>query len=114
MKPIQKYLCWFHNNTQVTCVPSKDTEEALRGFGITCPLVVVGRGVDTTRFHQNIAQKAYASNGALIPIHVSCCMWVVYHRKEVQLIVESYAAMQNIQQQKTKLVVVGDGRILLD
>ena len=39
-----KYLCWFHNNTQVTCVPSKDTEEALRGFGITCPLVVVGRG----------------------------------------------------------------------
>ncbi|MFV5615544.1 glycosyltransferase, partial [Acinetobacter baumannii] len=33
VKPIQKYLCWFHNNTQVTCVPSKDTEEALRGFG---------------------------------------------------------------------------------
>ncbi|WP_139115159.1 glycosyltransferase, partial [Acinetobacter pittii] len=44
VKPIQKYLCWFHNNTQVTCVPSKDTQEALRGFGITCPLVVVGRG----------------------------------------------------------------------
>lgn len=31
-------------------MPSKDTQEALRGFGITCPLVVVGRGVDTTRF----------------------------------------------------------------
>ncbi|MFH4410512.1 glycosyltransferase, partial [Acinetobacter baumannii] len=29
--------------------------------------------------------------------------------KEVQLIVESYAAMQNMQQHKTKLVVVGDG-----
>ena len=44
VKPIQSYLRWFHNATQLTCVPSRDTEIALREFGVTCPLVVVGRG----------------------------------------------------------------------
>ncbi|MEG2357944.1 glycosyltransferase, partial [Acinetobacter sp.] len=24
LKPIQRYLCWFHNSTQLTCVPSRD------------------------------------------------------------------------------------------
>lgn len=50
LKPIQGYLRWFHNSTDMTCVPSKDTEKALRGFGITCPLSIVGRGVDTEKF----------------------------------------------------------------
>ncbi len=50
VKPIQRYLCWFHNSTQLTCVPSQDTERALRQFGVSCPLKVVGRGVDTQRF----------------------------------------------------------------
>ena len=44
VKPIQRYLTWFHNSTDVTCVPSQYTEQKLRGFGVTCPLVVVGRG----------------------------------------------------------------------
>ena len=42
VKPIQHYLKWFHNHTAITCVPSRETAEALRKFGVTCPLVVVG------------------------------------------------------------------------
>ena len=34
----------------MTCVPSKDTEKALRAFGVTCPLAIVGRGVDPDFF----------------------------------------------------------------
>ncbi len=50
LKPIQSYLKWFHNNTDLTCVPSRYTAQALNQFGVTCPLAVVGRGVDPDTF----------------------------------------------------------------
>ena len=50
LKPIQGYLKWFHNNTDLTCVPSRSTAQALNQFGVTCPLAVVGRGVDPDTF----------------------------------------------------------------
>lgn len=70
VKPIQRYLTWFHNSTDVTCVPSQYTEQALRGFGVTCPLVVVGRGVDTAKFspkHRS-QQLRQQWGGMLIPV----------------------------------------------
>lgn len=110
VKPIQKYLCWFHNNTHVTCVPSKDTQEALRGFGITCPLVVVGRGVDTTRFSpkhhsENLRKQWDADENTRVMLYVGR----LSPEKEVQVLIESYANLQTIQPNKTKLVIVGDG-----
>lgn len=110
VKPIQKYLCWFHNNTQVTCVPSKDTQEALQGFGITCPLVVVGRGVDTTRFSpkhrsENLRKQWDADENTRVMLYVGR----LSPEKEVQVLIESYANLQSIQPNKTKLVIVGDG-----
>lgn len=110
VKPIQKYLCWFHNNTQVTCVPSKDTQEALRGFGITCPLVVVGRGVDTTRFSpkhrsENLRKQWDADENTRVMLYVGR----LSPEKEVQVLIESYANLQSIQPHKIKLVIVGDG-----
>lgn len=110
VKPIQKYLCWFHNNTQVTCVPSKDTQKALRGFGITCPLVVVGRGVDTTRFSpkhrsENLRKQWDADENTRVMLYVGR----LSPEKEVQVLIESYANLQTIQPHKTKLVIVGDG-----
>lgn len=109
VKPIQKYLCWFHNNTQVTCVPSKDTQEALRGC-ITCPLVVVGRGVDTTRFSpkhrsENLRKQWDADENTRVMLYVGR----LSPEKEVQVLIESYANLQTIQPNKTKLVIVGDG-----
>lgn len=110
VKPIQKYLCWFHNNTQVTCVPSKDTQEALRGFGITCPLVVVGRGVDTARFtpkhrSENLRKQWDADENTRVMLYVGR----LSPEKEVQVLIDSYANLQTVQPHKTKLVIVGDG-----
>lgn len=110
VKPIQKYLCWFHNNTQVTCVPSKDTQESLRGFGITCPLVVVGRGVDTTRFtpkhrSENLRKQWDADENTRVMLYVGR----LSPEKEVQVLIDSYANLQTVQPHKTKLVIVGDG-----
>ena len=75
VKPIQRYLRWFHNNTQMTCIPSKDTEHVLRQIGVECPLVVVGRGVDVACFspeHQSdvLRQKWGAGSETQVLLYV--------------------------------------------
>jgi hypothetical protein len=59
--------------------------------------------VDTT-FSPKHRSENYASNGVLMPIHVMLYVGRLSPEKEVHDL-ESYAAMQNIQQHKTKLVL---------
>ena len=110
LKPIQGYLRWFHNSTDMTCVPSKDTEKALRGFGITCPLSIVGRGVDTEKFSpqyrcQKLRESWHAGDDTTVMLYVGR----LSPEKEIHLLIQSYAAMQRMQHRKFKLVIVGDG-----
>lgn len=66
VKPVQKYLCWFHNSTQLTCIPSKDTEQLLKDMGVSCPLKVIARGVDPQQFNpekrSEQLRKSWGSN----------------------------------------------------
>ncbi len=96
----------------MTCVPSKDTEKALRGFGITCPLSIVGRGVDTEKFSpqyrcQKLRESWHAGDDTTVMLYVGR----LSPEKEIQLLIQSYAAMQRMQHRKFKLVIVGDGQI---
>ncbi|KJV44180.1 glycosyl transferase [Acinetobacter indicus] len=110
VKPIQRYLCWFHNNTQLTCVPSTDTEQSLRQFGVEGPLVVVGRGVDVDRFSPQHRSEALRSRwGADEQTRVLLYVGRVSPEKEVNVVIDAYRAMQSIAKCPTKLVVVGDG-----
>lgn len=109
LKPIQRYLCWFHNNTQLTCVPSVDTEKALREFGVTCALKVVSRGVDTQRFspqHRSepLRQKWGAKHDSTVLLYVGR----LSPEKEIELIIETFYTLRK-QQKKVQLVIVGDG-----
>ena len=109
VKPIQRYLKWFHNNTQLTCVPSVDTERALREFGVTCPLHVVGRGVDVEKFsathRSEQVRKAWAvDNETRVLLYVGR----LSPEKEIHVLIDAYLAMRK-QAQNVKLVIVGDG-----
>lgn len=109
IKPIQRYLRWFHNNTQLTCIPSKDTEYILREFGIRCPLVVVGRGVDITRFSPHhcsalLRQQWQATSNTQIMLYVGR----LSPEKEIDVLVQAYLSMKK-NNQDIKLVIVGDG-----
>ena len=109
VKPIQKYLRWFHNNTQLTCVPSVDTERALRQFGVTCPLVVVGRGIDTQKFSpQYRSEHLRKLWGADTDTTVMLYVGRVSPEKEIGVLIDTFA-LQNKDQKKVKLVIVGDG-----
>ena len=109
VKPIQHYLRWFHNHTQLTCVPSTHTQQGVRDFGVTCPLAVVGRGVDTTRFSSKyrsvILRKRWNADEN---IRVMLYVGRLSPEKEIHVLMDAYKKML-MQQQKVKLVIVGDG-----
>lgn len=109
LKPIQRYLCWFHNNTQLTCVPSVDTEIALRELGVVCDLKVVSRGVDIQRFSpkhrsEKLRQQWGANDDSTVLLYVGR----LSPEKEIDLIIETFHTLRQ-QQKKVQLVIVGDG-----
>ncbi|OTG61838.1 glycosyl transferase [Acinetobacter sp. ANC 3903] len=110
IKPIQRYLRWFHNNTQLTCIPSKDTEYILREFGIDCPLEVVGRGVDVMCFSPHhysevLRQQWQATSSTQVLLYVGR----LSPEKEIEVLIQAYIAMKKNTQQDIKLVIVGEG-----
>lgn len=110
VKPIQHYLRWFHNNTQLTCVPSKDTQNALKQFGITCPLVVVGRGVDTQQFSPVHRSEAYRCTWGA-DCHTTVMLYVgrLSPEKEIDVLIRNYICMLQRGEKYYKLVITGDG-----
>ena len=109
VKPIQAYLRWFHNSTQLTCVPSRDTQRALSEFGVTCPLTVVGRGVDIQHFtpelrSQHLRQQWGVTEDTTVMLYVGR----LSPEKDIELIIQNYLSMQQAAR-KLRLVIVGDG-----
>jgi hypothetical protein len=110
LKPIQRYLCWFHNSTQLTCVPSRDTARSLQALGVDCPMAVVGRGVDVECFHPKHASAQLRRQwGADEQTAVLLYVGRLSPEKEVQVIINAFSALQQSSRQKTLLVIVGDG-----
>lgn len=110
VKPIQHYLRWFHNQTQLTCVPIEHTKQALYDFGVTCPLAVVGRGVDTQRFssmHRSVRvrQRWGVDEDTTVMLYVGR----LSPEKEIHVLMHAYQSMLNKMYKKIKLVIVGDG-----
>ena len=109
LKPIQTYLRWFHNNTQLTCVPSRDTQRALIEFGVTCPLTVVGRGVDVDQFTPQLRSYTLRQQwGVTDDTSVMLYVGRLSPEKQIELIIQNYLAMQHTAQ-NVRLVIVGDG-----
>ncbi|MCO8070334.1 glycosyltransferase family 1 protein [Acinetobacter lwoffii] len=110
LKPIQGYLKWFHNNTDLTCVPSRSTAQALNQFGVTSPLAVVGRGVDPDTFSPKWRSPdlRYAwgvSNETRVMLYVGR----LSPEKEIDVLIKTYFVLRQVRQQDVRLVVVGDG-----
>lgn len=109
LKPIQRYLRWFHNSTQLTCVPNVETETALRSFGVDCKLRVVGRGVDIQRFSvQHRSEKLRENWGVAADTTVMLYVGRLSPEKQIGTLIEAYRQMRQ-QDKNVRLVVVGDG-----
>lgn len=110
LKPIQHYLKWFHNNTLVTCVPSRDTAEAIQNFGVTCSVEVIKTGVDIDKFSPRYRSSALRRKwGADDFTKVMLYVGRVSQEKEIQVLIDAYIQLKQSSDQKVKLVIVGDG-----
>lgn len=110
VKPVQRYLKWFHNHTDLTCVPSRDTEQALKQFGVTCPLVIVGRGVDVEKFSSSHrSEQLRRSWGVDHDTTVLLYVGRLSPEKEISVLIEAYVALKKCSQKKVQFVIVGDG-----
>ncbi|WOE30432.1 MULTISPECIES: glycosyltransferase [unclassified Acinetobacter] len=106
IKPIQRYLQWFYNSTQLTCVPSLEIEQALKKFGVTCPLQVVDPGVDLTLFHRQSRSTALRKQWSVKPDDI-----VLLYEEDLSpshtILIALYQKMLQ-QGQSVKLVVIGE------
>ncbi len=110
VKPIQHYLKWFHNNTQLTCVPSQDTAQAILDFGVTCPIEVIKTGVDVEKFSPVFRSTLQRRKwGACENTTVMLYVGRISPEKEIQLLIDTYLDMRREPDRKLKLVIVGDG-----
>lgn len=107
-KPIVAYLKRFHNQCQVTMVPTRALMEELTQYGFR-NLRVLGRGVDTRGFdpiRRSDALRAAWGAGpdTLVLLHVGR----IAPEKNLGAVVETFRQVQS-RGQDVRLVLVGDG-----
>ncbi len=116
LRPIRHYLRWFHNYTDVTCVPSQHTLETLQEFGVKSPMRVIGRGVDGQRFNRRyrsttLRQQWHADEQTTVLLSVGR----ISPEKEVPVAIAAFLQLKQQQPgRKFVFVVVGDGPVLAE
>lgn len=111
MWPVQAFLRFFHDRTDVTCVPSNDTRNHLLAWGVRCPLSLVSRGVNTERFHPSRRHRGLRAEwGVNDDTTVVISVSRLSPEKNLALVIAAYRRLQKQQPKRQfKLVLVGDG-----
>ncbi len=105
---IFKYLCWFHNQTERTLVPSVELASRLKSVGVA-NIGLLERGVDGKLFSperrsDELRRKWGVRENGLAAIYVGR----VAREKNLELAIDAYHAMKQLDE-SLKFVIVGDG-----
>ncbi len=111
-EPAGRYLRWFHNQASMTLTVSASQRQLLKRLGIK-RLALLGRGVDSTRFHpahrdEMLRTQWDAAEGDVVLLYVGH----LTAEKNLGLIAESWKQLRHryrCAQSRIRLVVVGDG-----
>jgi glycosyltransferase involved in cell wall biosynthesis len=110
LNPIKAYLRFFHQRTQVTCVPSDKTAHDLQRMGVL-QVAVVGRGVNGQQFdpiHRSAAlrEQWHATHQTTVMLYVGR----LSPEKNLDLVVSAFRELRLSQPLRdVQLVFVGDG-----
>lgn len=110
-KIVKHYLRFFHQLTEVTCIPSQVSLERLKSWKMHCVLRVVSRGVNNqlfnpTRRNLELRKQWHCDDNTTVVLSVSR----LSPEKNISQVIEAYRALQQQQQNRQfKLVIVGDG-----
>lgn len=110
-KIVKSYLRFFHQQTEVTCVPSQVSLQRLKTWQLRCSLRLVSRGVNATLFDpQKRCLNLRAQWGCDEQTTVVLTVSRLSPEKNINKVIEAYRALQKQQKQRQlKLVIVGDG-----
>jgi glycosyltransferase involved in cell wall biosynthesis len=105
---IYRYLRKFHNQAQLTLVPTRGMRDRLAGDGFR-RLEVVARGVDVALFHPGRRDAALRARWGLKPDDLA----VLYvgrlaAEKNLPVVLDAFAAIRRAQP-SARLILVGDG-----
>ena len=106
--PIQRYLRYFHNNSNFTMVPTQELKNQLLSNGFEW-LKVLARGVDTELFNPSKRCQELRNHwGIKDHEKVVLCVGRLASEKNLQVTVETFKAMSQVNP-NLKMVWVGDG-----
>ena len=106
--PIQRYLRYFHNNSNFTMVPTQELKNQLLSNGFE-RLKVLARGVDTELFNPSKRCQELRNHwGIKDHEKVVLCVGRLASEKNLQVTVETFKAMSQVNP-NLKMVWVGDG-----
>jgi len=110
-KIVKSYLRFFHQLTEVTCVPSQVSLQRLAQWQMRCGLRVVSRGVDIALFNpqqrsETLRAEWHCDEQTTVVLTVSR----LSPEKNISQVIEAYRVLQQQQAHRSfKLVIVGDG-----
>ncbi len=108
---IFNYLKWFHNQTDITLVPSVTSKNILEERGFV-NLSILARGVDTTFFTPDRCSKKLREKWAETSKSVVIlCVGRIAPEKNFELAFKAYRKIKS-ETTDVQLVVVGDGPLL--
>ncbi len=107
-RAIVAYLRKFHNKSDVTLVPTEGIRRELQGYGYE-NLEVIGRGVDTRRFHPTRRRADLRARwGASEQDTVVMYVGRVAAEKNLELVFRAFESIRT-SNPSARLVIVGDG-----
>jgi glycosyltransferase involved in cell wall biosynthesis len=111
-KWLWKYMSWFHRPLQKVYVPSESTKEKLLALSIHDRIEIWGRGVNHTLYtpekRNNDIRRAYNIKQKKIILYVGR----IAPEKEIDTVLNTFAALPKRWKEETHLLIVGDGPML--
>ncbi len=110
-RPVTAYLRRFHNDADLTLVPTQEMADDLGKLGFH-RLGIVGRGVNPKVFHPHRRRQSLRESwGAGPEALVVTCVSRFAHEKNFPLLIEAFEQMRKVRED-AKLVLVGDGPLV--
>lgn len=111
-KLLEKYLSYFHRQSRLTTTPSTDSMHVLKDqFGIE-NVHLFGRGIDMQRFNPAKQSTSLRASWKAEDKTVLLCVSRISGEKNLDVLFESYKALEEDVKAQSQLVIVGDGPLL--
>jgi len=111
MRPLEKYIRYFHDQATLTTTPSNESKDYLKTLGIE-DVHIFSRGIDTVKFNPNKRSEDLRKSWNVSNELVFLCVCRIAGEKNLELLFESFKKLDRKYPNQSKLVITGEGPLL--